>query len=159
MFKKILAGIAFLACANCAWAEAEVKFCETFDENFVPVNVNTSFSGLQVSAFTLFEQPIGRNQIVISLYQDDSTNGTQALLDRSTNDVNPRWDSYGVRNLLLPDYGNYTLSFELADGTPMATGSFTLTEPAPDEPVKEILPTEKVGTTLEELFNKYAPKN
>lgn len=159
MFKKILAGLALLASATAALAESTVQFCESFDDHFVPVNVNSTFSGLQVSAFALFEQQIKRNKLVITLYKDDPETGSQALIDRTTNDVNPRWDSFGIRNLLLPEYGQYSVSFELEDGTQMASGSFTLTEPAADEPVKEIKPTEKVGTTLEDLFNKYAPKN
>lgn len=61
MFKKALAAVALVALSCCAWAESTVQFCESFNERFEPVGVGNEFSGLQVSAFVLFEKAIGIN--------------------------------------------------------------------------------------------------
>lgn len=156
MFKKFLAGLAVLACATTAWGEAEIKFCESFDNSYNPVGLSDTFTGLQFSCFAIFDKEIGKNKIVVSLYKNNPEDNTQSFYTRSTSDVNPRWDSIGILYQQLPEYGSYTMSFELEDGSPLATGNFTLKEPQEGEAVQEVKETEFYGTTLEGLFKKYS---
>ncbi len=151
--KTLVIGAALLA-AGSAWAEAPIIFCTNFSDQFVPEGQAEEFTGTQVSWMTILDGPIGENAMIVSLYQNDASN-SQTLLGRIKVDVNPKWTAYGVRNAVFPAVGNYEIAFALEDGTTIASGRVNLLEETPQE---EIKPEEKYGTTLEELFNKYAPK-
>ena len=153
LFAALLASC-FVSSAALA-APAEIVFCENFNDQFEPVNVNTEFEGVQASWFAVLDEPIGQNNMVITLYQNNLENGSQELLDRATIPVNPRWNAYGARNGTFPGVGSYELAIETEDGQTLASGTVLLKEAS--APIEE-KPEERVGTSLQELFNRYAPK-
>lgn len=159
-FKTLLAVLALAGSTGALADEAPIIFCETFDDQLQPVNAADEFQGTQVSWMTVLDEPFGKNKIELSIYvndpeNDSQANTSQALLGRISIDVNPKWTAFGIRNSVFPAPGSYDLAIGLEDGTVLAYGSVNLLEETPEE---EIQPEEQYGTTLGELFNRYAPK-
>ncbi len=154
---NFLSAIALCALAMNAYS-SEIKFGTDIDSNFQVIDPSEKIEGNVFSWLAQADQNFGAAQLMFSIYKNNE-NGSQELLARQNIDVNPKWNAFGAKNSQLPDYGTYTFSLSLLDGTDLASGTVELVEPAksepkPAEPVKE----EKVGTTLADLFNRYAPK-
>lgn len=144
--------------SSAAFAESQIVFCEDFTDQMEPINAAETIQGTQVSWMTVLDEPVGKNRMVVSLYFNDTANNTQSLLGRETIEVNPKWNAYGTRYAQFPAYGTYELAFGLEDGTQIASGTVTLVEPTTPEAAPEPKAEEKVGVTLADLFNRYAPK-
>ncbi len=146
---------ALLGVGGSAFAEVPIVFCENFSDTFEPVNPGTEFEGSQVSWMAVFEEPLGRSQIQLSIYQNDPANNSQALLSRGAVDINPKWAAYGIRHADFINIGSYDVAIETLDGQTLAYGKVSLVE-AKEE--IEPQPEEHFGATLKELFDRYAPK-
>lgn len=160
MYKKIkvVALASAFALSSVCFADGEIVFCNSFDDQFNPENPGTEFASTQISWFAKFDEPLGVPSVVVSLYQNQNETNQQLIL-REPMQVNPRWNAIGFRNTLFPSEGSYEVAINCEDGTPLANGMVKLVK-ASDEDAVEVEPKkeEKVGTSLEDLFNRYAPK-
>ena len=156
-FKVAVLASAFALSSVC-FADGEIVFCNSFDDQFNPENPGTEFASTQISWFAKFDKPLGVPIVVISLYQNQNENNQQLIL-REPMQVNPNWNAIGFRNSLFPSEGTYEVAVNLEDGKNLANGIVKLIKASATETVKvEPKKEEKVGTSLEDLFNRYAPK-
>ncbi|MCI5638033.1 MAG: hypothetical protein MR287_02220 [Succinivibrio sp.] len=137
----------------------EILFGTDLDAKFNVVNQSSTINQKYFSWLAKFDAAVGVPQVMVTLYSND--NGQQTIVGRDTLDVNPAWNCVGNKNATL-EVGSYTISITKLDGTDLASGDITIAEPpkeeaekAANEPEKK---PEKVGTTLADLFNKFAPK-
>lgn len=135
-------------------APGKIQFCETLTDKLETIKPGDKFPGPTVSWLAASPAAFGKPNIVISIYKN--TDATQALLLRRELEVNPAWNNIGLRNMPIPEPGSYTIILSQTDGDEIASGTVTILDPINDEPAK---PEKKIGGTLEELFNKYNPKN
>lgn len=152
-FFCLLAAGLFAPQALRAMEPGVVIFCENLDDSYVPQNPGNVFTGPAVSWIAHSEKPFGKPELTVSVYQDQ--NGIQTLLDRRQTHVNPAWDTLAIRNMPLPDVGDYVISLTTGDGDQIATGKVRISQM---EKNAEPKPEEEMGTTLKALFHKYAPK-
>lgn len=141
-------------CPAMAEESGQLTFCETLSDNFEPGNPGTEFKGPNVSWIASSPEPFGKPHIVMSLYRNKG--GVQSLLDRREILVNPAWNNVGIRNMAFPEEGDYSIGLTLPDGQQIASGNVRIV--SADAEVAP-LPEEKVGGTLETLYNKYLPKS
>lgn len=156
--KSLLKGLTLaglLSVSALSFAEEPVIFCQEFNSQFEPVNASNTIEGTQFSFFFKMpnQQNLGVNQVVFTLFKSDGI--SQEMLVRQNLETNPRWDAYGFLYATAPDYGTYDVTFDTLDGKTLAAGSVTLVEPAPDAAPIEKKEQEIVGTTLEDIFNKF----
>lgn len=152
--KKILLFLGLcLGFAGIVRAESALVFCETFNDDFVPQNVGTTFPGPGISLFLAQDKPFASPSLTITLYRRDGKRET--LIDRASFEINPQWTAYGIRNLPMPGPGEYSIGFTLPDGSPIAQAQVAITGGTGEKPIE---PREEVGGTLEKVFNKYSTK-
>lgn len=153
--KKLLCVLALLLLPVMAFAADKqgMVFCDTFDEHWKPVNENTQFGTLSVSFIAHVEKSFGIPKITMTVYKVVAEEET--LLKREDMDINPTWDTFGVRYLALPDDGVYNIALTTPEGGSLVSGKVTISKAAKGGEVKK---QETLGTRLEKLFNKYAPK-
>ncbi len=132
----------------------KIQFCETLTDKFEPINPGDKFPGPTVSWLATSPTAFGKHKIVVSIYRDKD--GVQSLLTRRELEVNPSWNNVGLSNMPVSEPGNYTLTLSQEDGAEIASGSVTILDSVNDQPAK---PEKQIGGALEELFNKYKPKN
>lgn len=160
--KTSLATVVFACLAFFAWLApgsafavepGTVVFCEGINDQFQPVNPGSQFPGPAVSWLATAANPFGKPAITISIYRNNGP--SQTLLSRANMDVNPAWDTIGIRNMPIPEEGEYMVAVNSVDGQQLASGTVTITKAENDTPPP---PKETVGTTLEAIYKKYAPK-
>ncbi len=130
-----------------------IEFCETFDDQFVPVKPGTEFTGPTISWIARAAKPYGKPSIIVSIYKREGSQET--LIERKTFDVNPTWNTSGVRYMPVPEEGEYTVALTTMDGDPLSSGTFLISSMKKDAPVQ---PEETLGARLEAMYNKYATK-
>lgn len=130
-----------------------IVFCESIDDQFNPVKPGTEFTGPTVSWIARAAKPYGKPSITVSIYKKDANQET--LIDRKTLEVNPTWNTSGVRNMPVPAEGDYLVALTTADGETLSSGMVRISSMKQDAPVK---PEETLGAKLEAMFNKYATK-
>lgn len=131
-----------------------IEFCESFTDKFEPTKPGDQFHGPSISWLATSQEAFGKPSIVFSLYKN--TDDSQTLILRREIEVNPAWTVIGLRNMAFEQPGKYTLILSQADGKEISSGTVTILEATDDKPAE---PEEKMGGTMESLFNKYAPKN
>lgn len=130
-----------------------IEFCETFDDRFTPVKPGTEFTGPTISWIATAAKPYGKPSVIISIYKREGSQET--LIERKTLDVNPTWDTSGIRNMPLPAEGEYVIALTTTEGEPLSSGKVRISRMEKDAPVK---PQETLGARLEAVYNKYATK-
>ena len=130
-----------------------IEFCETFDDQFTPVNPGTEFPGPTISWIARSAKPYGKPSIIISIYKQEGSQET--LIGRKTIDVSPTWDTSGVRYMPVPEEGDYIIARTTMDGDPLSSGKVKISSMKKDAPVQ---PEETLGAKLEAMYNKYATK-
>lgn len=153
--KKLLLLALLLLAAPCCWAAdaATFQFCETFDDQYKPVNPGEEFSGPTVSWIATAPRQYGIPAITVSIYKHEGAQ--EQLIKREKIDVNPSWDTTAMRNMPLPSEGEFTIALTTPDGASLGSGRVKITKMDTSVQPK---PQETVGTTLKDLFNRYAPK-
>lgn len=148
----IFALMVLLAQVTCSHAKAEFLFCESFTNNWQPINAGNTFSSPTISWIASAAKQYATQKLTVSIYKH--VGKEEQLIKRGTIDVNPEWDTTGVRNMTLPGEGEYTVSLTTTDGVAVSKGRVKITgttSPATDK--QEVL-----GANLAKLFNQYAPK-
>lgn len=130
-----------------------IEFCETFDDQFTPVKPGTEFTGPTISWIARAATPYGKPSIIVSIYRREGSQET--LIERKTIDVNPAWDTSGVRNMPVPAEGDYVIALTTMDGAPLSSGTVRISSMRQNAPVQ---PEETLGARLEAMYNKYATK-
>ena len=130
-----------------------IVFCETFDDQFTPVKAGNEFSGPAISWIARAAKPYGKPSIIVSVYKRDGSQ--EMLIDRKTIDVNPAWDTSGIRYMPFPAEGDYVIALITVDGEPLSSGKVKISSFNENAPVK---PEETLGARLEAMYNKYATK-
>lgn len=159
--KKLVALLALLVSALCilpngsAMASAEnagFVFCETFDDKYTPVNPGDTFASGTVSWVTHSDKPFGVLALSLSIYKVEGQE--EKLVKRQQVDINPDWDTIGIRYIPVEE-GNLKFALTTLDGKTVCAGMVNISKPEKaEEPKKQ----ETLGGRLEALFNHYKPK-
>ncbi|MDR2054410.1 MAG: hypothetical protein LBQ10_00840 [Desulfovibrio sp.] len=140
--------------ATAAYAEAvQIVFCKNFSDSWEPQGQTETFDSNVITWIAKSQEPFGVQQLSLSLYKRQGEQ--EQLLKRENLDVRPTWNTFGLRNMVLPGEGTYLLSLAKGDGKVIGEGVVVVTAVQKDT---ASVKTEARGTTLAELFEKYAPK-
>jgi hypothetical protein len=140
--------------ATVVHAEAvKIVFCKSFSDTWKPQGPTETFDNNVIAWIVKAQEPFGVQQLSLSLYKRQGEQ--EQLLKRENLDVRPAWNTFGLRNMVLPAEGTFVLSLAKNDGKVIGEGMVVVTAIQKDTASVE---TEARGTTLAELFEKYAPK-
>ena len=138
----------------CLAAEnGSITFCENFDDQWNPIKPGTEFQGITISWIATAEKQYGIPEITLTVYKHDGKKET--LINRKNIEVNPEWDTTGIRFMTFPSEGEYTITLTTPKGEILNKGRIVLLDgKSSGTPPKE----ETLGARLEALFKKYSPK-
>ena len=150
----IIITLLFLIHPCCYAADSqEIIFCETFNDQWKPVKRGTVFHAPTISWYATAKKIYGIPQITLSIYRHEGSK--EILVQRRSIDVNPEWDTMGIRYMSLPSDGEFTIAITTPGGETLNKGRVKITNAGKTgTPPKE----ETLGARLEALFKKYAPQ-
>jgi hypothetical protein len=133
----------------------EVIFCDSIDEQFNPVGVNTEFDTNEISMLLQAKpnESFGALEAVLSLYKQ-MEDGKQTLLHRETTSINPDWNVLIIEDIPLPEIGTYVFALTSTDGKVFSRGAVTIKEKSVEKEIPENIPME--GLNLADIFNRYS---
>lgn len=145
--------VAMLFSLPCFAVESAMVFCESINEKFEPINPGNEFKGSSVSWIATAKSSYGIPQLTVSVYRHEGSE--EALVLRRNIDINPEWNTTGVRNMPLPSEGEYTVALTTPTGEAIGKGRVKLVKVNGNaKPAKE----ETLGAKLQMLYERYAPK-
>lgn len=152
--KKIIifAWLVFFSHFACGYAKAEFLFCESFTSNWQPINAGSVFSSPTISWIASASKQYATQKLTVSIYKH--VGDEEQLIKRGAIDVNPEWDTTGVRNMTLPGEGEYTVALTTVDGVAISKGRVKITGTTRPATEKQ----EVLGVNLGKLYNQYAPQ-
>ncbi|MBQ9406635.1 MAG: hypothetical protein IJU37_07880 [Desulfovibrio sp.] len=152
-FPLLLALTFFMPTCCFAADPPSIVFCESFDDNWKAKKKGTEFYGTTISWMATATKPYGLHRIILSVYRQDGAKET--LVARKNIDVNPEWDTTGIRYMSMPAEGEYTLALTTPDGNLLNKGMVKLFK---GNSLAVEHKEETLGAKLEALFKKYAPQ-
>lgn len=147
----------FLHVLPCSASMGEAKFGTGVTKDWKLIGEATEFDTNLITCGFFCTKPAGVMTVTVSIYHQDLTSNTEAVLARVNLDVNPEWGVFILPDIPLPDTGRYVFTLSTTGGEVLSKGQVTITEKKVEEKMPEQPKID--GTTLEGLFNKFMPKS
>jgi hypothetical protein len=158
-FTILLTLLFIIVSANVLYCQeaGEVVFCNSIDEEFNPIGINTEFETNMISVLFRTHQNSKFNvlETILSIFKKDNS-GAEILLYRDTSPVNPEWNALYIKDVPLPEVGTFVFLLTTTDAKIISRGEVTIKEKVVEQEIPETIEVE--GGTIEALFKEYMQK-